>query len=343
MKEVNDKEKRVAECVGLWLAEGWNKSKSEITFTNTCLELIDLFKDTINEIFRGHDYNQRIYIYSKTGKKISLPYPNCVIKYYVHKRATKPFLIFRIASVELIKEWRKKVTETLNKTKLFPYVLRGFFAGEGNIKEGSHNSRVLRIAQIKQKKFIDRILEGLEIEFSFKIKNRSYEIHGKPMWDIFARLGLADLHPDKKKKFWEVYSHFKEEHYKINFLIKKILPLLKNPYSTKQLSEIFKRTPARIQEILTTLKKQNKINNFRVKNIDYWTNNLNLVIISKLKNKYLLFLGGLKQTSEFAKEFKVCWKSSFNRLKELEKLNLIRRQKDGRWIKLATKKKILVI
>ena len=31
----------IAECVGLWLAEGDNKTRMEITFTNNCLFLIN--------------------------------------------------------------------------------------------------------------------------------------------------------------------------------------------------------------------------------------------------------------------------------------------------------------
>ena len=343
MDNLSDAKKRIAECAGLWLAEGSTTSKSEITFTNNCWDLIDLFYRTINEIFKEYKYNQRIYVYSKTGAKIKLPYEDCVVKHYVHKRATKPFFIFRIASVRLIKKWRDIVGETLNKRKLYPYILKGFFAGEGNIKESSHNSRVLRIAQKEQKEFIDKILHDLGIKFTFYPKNRSYDISGKPMWDIFAELKLADLHPDKKKKFWEVYKHFKEEHYEKNFLIKNILPILNNPCTTRHLSEMFNRTPARIQDVLIELKKQNKINNFRVGSVDYWTNDKNLIIISKLKKHYLFFLDKPKQTSEFAKKFKVCWKSSFRRLSELQKLNLVRRQQDGEWIKIQTKNKILAI
>lgn len=74
-----------------------------------------------------------------------------------------------------------------------------------------------------------------------------------------------------------------------------------------------------------------------------FTNNKNLIIISKLKSNYLLFLDKEKNTSEFAKYFKVCWKSSYNRLNELKKLKLVRRKNNGKWIRLKTKKKLLVI
>ncbi len=343
MNDLQDFKKREAECVGLWLAEGGNKSKSEITFTNNCLGLVDLFKKTINEIFKDCSYNQRIYVYSKTGKKIKVPYDDCVIKYYAHERATKPFFIYRIASVKLIGKWREIVNKSLNLKEFYPYVLRGFFAGEGNIKEVSHNSRVLRIAQKERKEFIDVILKDLGIKFSFNSKGRSYEIHGKPMWDIFANLKLADLHPHKKRRFWEVYNHFKEEHYETNFLINNILPILNKPITTKKISQIFNRSPARITDVLVELKKQDKVNNFRIRSVDYWTNNPNLIIISKLKKEYLILIDNPRPTSEFAKYFKIDWKSSFRRLKELEKLNLVRRLENGKWMKLPNQKTIAAI
>ena len=335
--------RRIAECCGLWLAEGSTTSKKEITFTNNCLELIDLFKRTINELFRNENYNQRIYVYSKTGEKVSLPYEDCLIKYYIHKRATKPFFIFRIASVQLIKKWNQIVKEILDNKELYQYILRGFFAGEGNIHTGKRSVRILRISQAKQKLFIDELLKEFRVKFYFEQGNRNYILSGKGNWDIFAKFELADLHPIKKEKFWRIYGEFKEEHYEKNYLIKNIFSTLAEPYTTRQLSKMFNRSMARIQDVLIELKKEDKINNFRVKSTDYWINNQELIIISEIKNNYLFFLDMPKQTSEFAKYFKVDWRSSFRRLKELQKLSLVNRREDGKWIKLPSKKKILAI
>jgi len=343
MDQLSAPQKRKAECVGLWLAEGSLKSKTEITFTNNCWDLIDLFYRTINEIFKNYEYNLRIYVYSKNKEKVKIPYKNCKVKYYFHDRATKPFFIFRLASVEVVRAWKKMVKETLSKKELSPYILRGFFAGEGNIKEVSRNSRVLRISQKSRKDFVDNALSNLKINFSYDSRRLTYTIYGKKNWDIFAKFKLADLHPDKKDKFWKIYKRFKEEHYEKNYLVNHIFPLLEEPLTARQLSNTFNRSLARIQDILIELKKQKEVNNFRVGSVDYWTKNKDLIIISKLKNNYLLFLDKPKQTYQFAKKFKVCWKSSFRRLKELEKLNLVRRQKDGRWIKLQISKNILAI
>jgi len=154
---------------------------------------------------------------------------------------------------------------------------------------------------------------------------------------------VADLHPDKKEKFWRVYNDVKQEHYEKHYLIKKIFSFLDEPHTARQLSKVFNRSFARIMDILVELKKQKKITYFKVGSVGYWTIDNNLLIISKLKKNYLLFLDRPKQTSRVAKQFGVGWKSSFRRLKELEKLGLVKRGNDGKWIKLRTKKKILVI
>lgn len=339
---LSTQEKKVSECIGLWLAEGSTRSKSEITFTNNCWELVELFHKTISKLFSKEKYNIRIYIYSREGREIKIPFKNIAVKNYIHKKATKPFYIYRIASIKLMKKWRKIVDKSLKDKRHYRYILRGFFAGEGNIHTGSHNTRRIRISQGTRKEFIENLLKHFNIEFSFREKNRNYVIYGKWNWDIFSKLSLADLHPDKKIKFWRVYNSFKEEHYRKGYLIKEVSKL-KQPFLTKDLSKIFNRSPARIRDVLVELKKQKKIKNFRVGSVDYWTNDKNLIIISKLKKEYLFFLDMPRKTSEFARHFCVDWKSSFERLKELKNLNLVRREPNGEWIKLNTKKKIMVI
>ena len=334
---------KVGECVGLWLAEGSTTSKSEITFTNNCLELVDLFKKTINEIFKVGKYNQRIYIYSKNGEKVILPYKDCVFKYYIRKRANKPYLIFRVASVSLIKKWNEIVKDYLKKEEYFPSILRGFFAGEGNIHGGKRGVRTLRIAQGIRKNFIENILDNMGINYSFYSLHRYYVINAKSNWDIFAKYSIADLHPIKKEKFWRFYNSYKEEHYSVFYLKNKILELLSRPFSSKELSNIFNRSQARVSEVLVNLKKENKVNNYRVKNIDYWTNNKNLIIISKVKNKYLNLLNEEKTTAELARVIGVDWKSSSRRLNELKELNLVKIEDGKRWQKIATEKQIWVI
>ncbi len=333
----------LAECIGLWLAEGDNKTNAEITFTNNCLELIDLFHNILSSYFKMPDNKIRMYIYSTDGKGLSLPYKNVVIKNYIHKRASKPYIIFRIASRELVKRWKALVRIALDDQRLYPEILRGFFAGEGNVKGGKRGVRVLRISQRYQKKYIDDLLNEFGINFNFRAKNRNYVISGKSNWDIFAKFKLADLHPDKKERFWRLYNSYKEEHYKKGHLKKGILCVLNKPQTTKELSIQFKRSFARIQDVLIDLKKNRKIQNFRIGSVDYWTNNLDSVIISKLKNRYLLLLDIPRQTFEFSNRLSVCWKNAYKRLKELEKLGLVGLNIDKKWIKQTNKKKKIVI
>ncbi|MAG01848.1 hypothetical protein CMI42_00785 [Candidatus Pacearchaeota archaeon] len=337
-------DKKIAECVGLWLAEGDNKSRLEITFTNNCWDLVNSFYNTIDNLFKEYKYNIRIYIYSKEGSEVNMPPKDCVKKYYTDNRARKPYYIFRLASVELIKRWKEIVKEIISNNKYYRDVLRGFFAGEGNIKEGSHNSRTLRIAQKDKNKFVENILGFLNIrKFYFSPNERNYVIHGKWNWDIFAKGKLADLHPDKKERFWRSYNSYKEEHYENNYLRDNIFSILSSPHTTKELSKKYNRSFARIQDVLIDLKKRDKIRDFRVGSLNYWTNNSNLIIISGIKNKYLLMLKNPRRISEIAKEFKVNSKSSYRRLKELERLNLITRREDKRWIRKRMEKKIIVI
>ena len=118
---------------------------------------------------------------------------------------------------------------------------------------------------------------------------------------------------------------------------------MSRPFSSKELSNIFNRSQARVSEVLVNLKKENKVNNYRVKNIDYWTNNKNLIIISKVKNKYLNLLNEEKTTAELARVIGVDWKSSSRRLNELKELNLVKIEDGKRWQKIATEKQIWVI
>ena len=235
------------------------------------------------------------------------------------------------------------VEDIYNNKELYNYILRGFFAGEGNLKESLRSSRTIRIAQKERHSLLESILKSLNISFNFRSKDRSYYICGKPNWDIFAKFNLADLNPDKKEKFWKFYGNFKQDHYKHNHLKNTILISINKPQTTRELMKINNRSFARIQDVLIDLKKQGKIKNFRVGSLDYWTNNLDLIIISKIKKEYLDYLDEARKTSEFAKKFKVDFKSSSRRLNELQKLNLVDRDKEKRWRKTSLNKEILII
>jgi len=340
--------KKVAECVGLWLAEGDNKCNNEITFTNNCWDLIDFFHNTFIKLIDSENKKIRIYVYSPLKKQIKIPLKNVQVNYYVDKRATKPYYIWRLASVDLMKEWKKIVEKSKKSKESYAGILRGFFAGEGNIKEASHGSRVLRIHQSKKLPYIKKILSFFNIEYKFSFYHRGgYIIQRKENFDKLAKIGIADLHPDKKQKFENMLKNYKQKHYRKRFLKRGIQKTFKNKefYTAKQLSLLFDRSQGRISETLTELKKEGIIRNFRVKSKDYWIlSNKNYILISGIKYKYLNILkNDSKRMKDIAEEVGVCSKATFNRLKELEKLGLVKRNKNKTWRRMHPNKKVIVI
>lgn len=336
--------KQIVECVGLWLAEGDNKCNNEITFTNNEPSLIKFFNKNIRKLFALHKFNIRLYVYSPNNRDVNIPIKTDKINFYKDKRANKPYFIWRLASVDLHREWKKIVEECKKDSKYWTDILRGFFAGEGNIKSTSHNCRTIRIAQ-KRSIFLEKLLKYIDVEFKYRKENRSYTITHKFNWDKLANIHIADLHPIKKEKFWKIYGEFKEEHYKHNYLKDFIFRLLSQHYLPSELAASFDRSKARIQEILVDLKKEGKISDFRVGSINYWIrNDQNVIIVSKLKKKYIdLLTKSYKTTKEIANYFKVNDKSSYRRLKELEKLGLVKKKEDKRWQRVNSGKEVVII
>jgi len=336
---------QLAECIGLWLAEGDNKTKAEITFTNSQVELIKLFDQTLRLLFHNYLFNIRLYIYSPNENIIvKSPINNCIIKRYIDKRATRPYFIWRLCSKKLNKKWKDKIKLNINKKVYYKSILKGFFAGEGNIKTGKKSNRTIRIAQGKRIKSIEKILNHLKIEFRYFEKERNYYITHKFNWDKCAKINLAELHPIKKTDFWNAYNSYKEEHYKSNYLKKELFNALTKHYLPKSLALKFNRSKARIVEILIALKKEKKINNFRVKSQDYWVrNDQQVIIISKLKEKYLKLLEKYNKTQQFANYFDVDHRSAYKRLKELEELGLVKRNINKEWRRIKIEKEIITI
>lgn len=147
------------------------------------------------------------------------------------------------------------------------------------------------------------------------------------------KLEIASLHPEKRIKFNSVYSEFKEYHYSSGELKRGLLNKLDSPKTTYELSIEFERSQARICDVLMELKKENKINDFRVYSKNFWIqNNRNIVVISKTKKKYLELMDeGLRKTYQFSNALKVNPKSSLKRLNELRELRLIKRDKHKNW------------
>jgi predicted transcriptional regulator len=81
--------------------------------------------------------------------------------------------------------------------------------------------------------------------------------------------------------------------------------------------------------------------NYRVGSLSYWTGDKNIVIISNKKNKILDLLKKPRRTSEISDLLDVDPKSSFKRLKELEELNLVRKN-DKFWYRIPSEKGVIV-
>lgn len=328
----------IAECVGLWLAEGDNKTKSEITFTNNCLTLIKLFYSRIICKYEG---NPRIYVYSKEGE-IGFELANCKIKQYKDIRARKPYFILRLASIKAMRDWKDTVKEAKDSSQFYADILRGFFAGEGNIKTGSHSNRAIRIAQKHPLEWINSILDFFEISYSFSKHERAYVITGLWNWKKLAKIRIVDLHPQKQKRFLEIFDSFKEEHYPDNYIKNILLKKLAEPCTARELAKEFDRSQARVYDVLAILKMEGIITNFRVKSKDFWVRtDSNKIIISNVKRNYLDLLEG-NRTSDIAKLLNVCWRSANRRLNELARLDLVNQDESGIWKVVPTIKEIVV-
>lgn len=136
---------------------------------------------------------------------------------------------------------------------------------------------------------------------------------------------------------------YKQRHLKRGELYKKILPLVESPKSNKDLSKFFGKSKSRIWRALSKLEKEGLVKEFRVGSLSYWVStSSNTVIISRTKNKILDFLDQPRRVHEIAKHLKAGWKSPFRRLKELERLKLVK-QKGNLWYKLPIKKEVMVL
>ncbi len=333
---------KIAECVGLWLAEGDSKTNSEITFTNNSEELIKYFRSIIEAIYDGKN-RARIYSYS-SGIHFKSHFKGLVVKKYLDKRANRPYHIYRLADTNFVRKWKILVQECVNDPQFHPDILRGIFAGEGNIKTGSHGNRTLRISQKSHNEEFEKIFKTLRLTSSYSKGNRMYNFAHKENWDIFAKHHIADLHPEKRGKFWESYLSYKEEHYRVNFIKNQLLDLLNVPRTKQWLAEKFNRSGARLYDVLEGYKKEGKIAIYRCGSRSYWIKkDTNTLLISKRKQLYFEIVEDKpKTTAEIAKEINVGWKASFRRLCELKKLGLIK-QRDMRWEVVKCNKKVMVL
>jgi hypothetical protein len=254
-------DEELAECAGLWLAEGDHKTKSEVTFTNNCQELVRLFHNCLKKTYAGSN-RPRIYVYSKETLPLNFkpPIENVQLRQYIDIRANKPYYIYRLASVDFVRYWKNLIKHCLGQKRFFPDIVRGIFAGEGNIHTGEHSNRTLRISQGRRTKEFEQLFDTLGLKYNYSAANRMYNFTHKENWDIFAKNRLADLHCDKKAKFWEAYNSYKQNHYHNHFIRNNLLSLLTAPKTKRELSIHFGRSEARIYDLLSLYKKEGNKN-----------------------------------------------------------------------------------
>jgi hypothetical protein len=334
----------LARCIGLWLAEGDTKTSREITFTNNCFELIQLFYNVVGNYGKECNVNLQVYKPSKSSNFRTIDEQNVSVKEYTDDRASKPYYIVRFYSTELCKNWNDNVEKAKQNEEMYPYILQGFFAGEGNLYEGKRNSRRIRIAQGEPDEFLEEMLDHLGINYRFRSENRSYVVTKKCNWDEFAELNLCNLHPIKKEKFWEIYNGFQEAHYNKGELKKEVFKVLDKPWRTKELAEKFDRSQARLCDVLMLLKKEGRAVNYKAGSYSYWIReDQEAVIISEVKSDYLnLLKDNPLKVGEIADYFSVRKKSAYKNLYRLQELGLIKK-KDHEWETVDEDKEVIVL
>lgn len=335
-------DKDLARCVGLWLAEGDTKTIAEITFTNSSFELVDLFYRKLQSLFDADKY--RLYVYRPHEDSDYQTFEDAETSLYTDERATQTYYILRLASRELVKQWKENVSKVKESTDLYPYILQGFFAGEGSVYEGSRKSRRLRVSQGERDDFIEEIFDYLNLEYFFRPENRSYIITKKSNWDIFDEHEICKLHPRKREKFQSIYSSFQEEHYLKGELKKNVYERLKEPFRTKELAKIFDRSQARLCDVLMELKKDGKATNYKASGKTYWIrDDQNAVIISEVKKNYLDLLNDqYLKVGEISEHFSVVNSSAYKNLHRLQDMGLIKK-KDHEWTTKETEKQVIVL
>lgn len=321
----------LAECIGLWLAEGDNKTKAEVTLTNNCLELILFFQRVIKNIYKGHN-KPRLYIYSPNKKRLIYQLNGFKkINYYIDERANRPYYIYRLADVKFMHVWKDLVNQFKKESKYYADILRGIFAGEGNIHHTPqcNNHRSIRISSGFKNEFIEKLLAYFKINYKYNERHREYEIYGANL-DRAYEIDIASLHPEKQHKFNHMILSVKEKHYSPNFLKKAIYSKLNSIYTAKDLSKEFSRDFTRIQEVLGELKKEGKIQNVKIKDKSLWAENS--IMERYLLNKKISFLRSFNKTrniTQLSNNINLGVKAIRKRLKVLEKSNLVKKSSNG--------------
>ena len=326
--------REIGECVGLWLAEGDKKSDREITFTNNCLELIFFFHKSVKTLYNGKNI-PRIYIYSSTDRVLISDLQGFNVKNYFDKRAKRTYFIYRLADTTFVKEWKKLVNQAKESSDFYADILRGIFAGEGNIKHDfeNNNSRNLRIAAGFRDPFIEKLLRSFDIHFIYEEERRNYLITGRQL-EKLKMIQIASLHPEKESKFRFMIECLKEKHYSPGELKQLLFEELHDFRRTSELAIKFGKSDLRILEVLRELKREGKIGLIRLRGISLWTRKEILdEYLSTEKVKLLTKLEKNTTLTAIGKSLNLSRKSVRHRLLKLQLQGVVEKQGDYWMIK----------
>lgn len=334
--------KEIAECVGLWLAEGDNKTVHEVTFTNNCLELVLFFHENINKLYFGNN-KPKLYVYSSTPRVLITELQGLRIKNYMDLRANRNYYIYRLADTCFVKEWKKLVEQVKQNHELWPEILRGIFAGEGNIKHDleNNNSRNLRIAAGKRNEFIENLLRFFRVPIKYDSEKRQYWISGRYL-DYLEAINIASLHPEKEAKFRKMTHSLKEKHFSPYELESILLEKLTAFKRTKDLANEIGRSEIHLLESLRELKKMKKADCIKINGNWLWIKReLKDKFVEEEKHKILHNLKKYSSITQLSKGVGIYRKSITKRLKQYQLEGLVVRVDRNHW-KMTEKGKIIV-
>ncbi len=331
---------RLAQSVGLWLAEGDRRTRNEITFTNNQPYLIAFFHDVISETLRPK-CTPRIAAYlPHAGFQLMRPVRQAKYRVYTDRRANVPYYIYRVSGVDALKKWRAIIFRVCSHSCYYQSILQGFFAGEGNVKEGSHKSRAVRIAHGKPNPFLEKMLRHFEISFRYG-GHREYAICGRGNLEKVLALRITCLHRLKHSHFISMMAGYCQWHYPKRALSDLVLSVLVIPQTTKELATKFQRSRSRLFQVLSTLRRMGSIQGYHVNSTYYWVKtDSHMIVISKQKMRILNLLSAHHRVFELASSLATGHKAVSRRLHELERLGLVYREK-ANWHRNSTPSRVM--
>lgn len=311
----------------------------ETTFTNNQPYLIAYFHEVISEILRPPNPPRIVVYLPHVGFPHLRPVRQAKYRVYIDHRANVPYYIYRVSGVEALKKWRAIVSRVCSYSSYYQFILQGFFAGEGNVKEGSHKSRAVRIAQGKPNPLLETMLRHYEISFRYG-GHREYTISGRYNLEKVLALRMTCLHRLKHKRFMTMMASYRQRQYPKLALGELVFSALATPQTTKELATKFQRSRSRLFQVLSTLHLIGSIQCYHVNSTCYWVStDSHLILVSKQKMRILNLLRN-HRLFESASNLATGHKAVSRRLQELERLGLVYREK-ANWYRNSTPGRVM--